>query len=258
MVHVVVGIGNTNCRVAAVGPSGIEGSPVVFPSASADRDAFIGALQGLRQRFPKAVCVVCSVVPRLTQAAAQACRSVFSAPPLEVRPEMVSWMGLRYEPVSALGADRLCVVLGARSRYGYPSITVDFGTAVTVNVLDAAGDFAGGCILPGIELSLRALKEGTAQLPSVEVPTVAPPLPARNTHDALRTGAYWCLRFGVEGIVRELRRVLGGNAMVLFTGGGAEVFGEIPVEGIITDPYLLFFGAAEYVAHALVARRPGI
>lgn len=125
----------------------------------------------------------------------------------------------------AVGIDRIAAAAAARvvKGPGRPAIIVDCGTAATVDVVSAAGEFLGGAILPGPALMTRALAEGTSRLPEVaalEHGTV-PPMPGRSTQEAIAAGIGWGMRGAIARLVEEARRGLGAGAEpeIILTGG---------------------------------------
>ncbi len=123
-----------------------------------------------------------------------------------------------------VGIDRLLGVLAASRRIepGEPAVTVDVGTAVTVNLLTSAGAFGGGCILPGPWLMARALHEFTAKLPLVEpVPGLPAGTVGRDTQAAIRSGIQAAVYGAVERIVNNLADQVGHRLPVFVTGGGS-------------------------------------
>ncbi len=139
-----------------------------------------------------------------------------------------------------------------------PMILVDSGTATTVDWVNAAGEFAGGAILPGLSLSSRALHDHTAQLPLIAAEDLGQSRPAtigKNTVEALRSGLYW----GHVGAVRELIRCLsaknsGSGQFVLVTGGAGQILAkELKLSGFHRD--LTLQGLAITARH-LFANRP--
>jgi type III pantothenate kinase len=143
-----------------------------------------------------------------------------------------------------VGLDRLLNAVAANSVRdpGAAAIVIDAGSAITVDLVDAAGVFRGGAILPGLRLMAHALHDHTAALPLIEQ-FAATPLPAKNTEDALRAGIVQAAAGGIDSIVRRLRAV-GGNRCELFLAGGdalllaphlsgsARVWPEMTLEGI--------------------------
>lgn len=124
------------------------------------------------------------------------------------------------EAPERVGTDRLLGALAAYARAGGACITVDVGTAVTVNAVRADGVFLGGAILPGPDLMARALADGTAQLPPVDLPADAPPV-GRSTEQAIAAGVLVGAAGAVAALVAGARRSVGPDAPVLVTGGGA-------------------------------------
>jgi type III pantothenate kinase len=121
-----------------------------------------------------------------------------------------------------VGADRLVNAVAAYDRVGDTCIVVDFGTAITYDVVSAAGEYLGGIITPGAEISIDALYERAAKLPKVEL--VEPrALIGKSTVEAIRSGIAYGYAGQVEGIVRRLRAELGADAKVILTGGLAGV-----------------------------------
>ena len=117
-----------------------------------------------------------------------------------------------------VGADRIVNTLAVHHRYGGPSIVVDFGTSTNLDVVSAKGEFLGGALAPGIQISLDALAARAAQLRKVEL--VRPPSPiGRNTVEALQSGALYGFAGQVDGLVRRIVADLGEVKAVVATGG---------------------------------------
>jgi len=155
-----------------------------------------------------------------------------------------------------VGIDRLAgaAAAGAIKRAGRPAIVVDCGTAATVNVVSAAGEFLGGAILPGPALMARALAEGTSRLPEVAALDHAPPppMPGRSTQDAIAAGIGWGIRGAIARVVAEARAAVGGDADVILTGGWrAAVRDALP--GAVEVPELVLAGIA-LAAERAIAR----
>jgi type III pantothenate kinase len=129
--------------------------------------------------------------------------------------------------VRSLGADRLVAAVAAKEKYGAPVIVLDFGTATTFNVVNRAGEFVGGAIAPGLELSADALHQSTAQLPRVNL-AVPPAAIARNTVHAMQSGILLGYAGMVEEMVGRMRGELGEpSAPVIATGGLAPVLAPL-------------------------------
>ncbi len=148
----------------------------------------------------------------------------------------VEWAGrdlphaieIEYDVPQQLGADRALSALAAHHRVRGPVIIADVGTALTVDLVNRRGAFAGGTIAPGPALMARALHQSTQLLPEV-TDLAPPPVPPRNTRDAIRGGIYWGTLGLVREIVARLRAHAGADVPLLVTGGGGEFLSrELP------------------------------
>src|ERR671933_1384351 len=132
---------------------------------------------------------------------------------------------IRYEDPREVGPDRIANAVAARERYGAPSIVVDFGTSTNFDVVSADGEYVGGVLAPGVEISMNALFERAARLTKVdfvEPPTVI----GRTTTTALQSGLVYGFAGQVDGIVERIRAELGAEAApVVATGGLPELIG---------------------------------
>jgi type III pantothenate kinase len=162
--------------------------------------------------------IVSSTVPQLEpQWTAMAARYL-GHEMLTVGPGTKTGMAIRYDNPREIGADRLVNAVALRARYGGPAVCVDFGTATTFDVLSRDGDYAGGALMTGIEISLEALSERGARLPRVDL---APPrsVIGKNTIDAIRSGVVFGYAGAIDAILRRLYGELGERAPAIATGG---------------------------------------
>src|SRR4051812_37085407 len=141
-----------------------------------------------------------------------------------------------------VGPDRIANAVAARERYGAPAIVVDFGTSTNFDVVSAAGEYAGGVLAPGIEISMDALFARAARL--TKVPFVAPETAiGKTTESALRSGLVYGFAGQVDGIVRRIRAELGDEAAaVVATGGLAELIAPHAETISQLDPFLTLEG----------------
>jgi type III pantothenate kinase len=137
---------------------------------------------------------------------------------LLVGPQIRTGMPIRIDNPREVGADRLVNAVAAYHRYHATCVVVDFGTAITYDAVSGAGEYLGGIITPGAEISIEALTDRAAKLPKVEL---AEPrsLIGKSTVDAIRSGIVFGFAGQVEGIVRRLRAELGEDTTVVATGG---------------------------------------
>lgn len=164
--------------------------------------------------------VLCSVVPALTLAWANALERRTGRPPLEVSAATAGSLSIRYHDVSAVGADRIANAMAARAIYGTPAIVVDLGTATTFDCISKSGAYLGGAIAPGIGTSAEELFRKAARLPRVELRRPARAL-GRTTEESLQAGVLWGAAGQVDALVRRLALEMQGTPHVIATGGWA-------------------------------------
>jgi type III pantothenate kinase len=131
---------------------------------------------------------------------------------------------VRMERPEAVGIDRLLDAVAANQRRptGQPALVADCGSAITIDLLSANGDFLGGAIAPGLGMSARGLHQFTHALPLVSV-TAVPPALGTSTTDALRSGLFWGSIGAVQELVHRLAKTLDRKPIVYLTGGDAEL-----------------------------------
>jgi len=192
-------------------------------AATADELAFVLSallrLRDLRLADLDAAMVSC-VVPTLAEEYDRARQRYLGGKGALVGPSMRTGMPIRIDNPRELGADRLVNAVAAYDRVGGPCIAVDFGTALNYDVVSAEGEYLGGVISPGIEISLEALSQRAAALPKVRL---APPRTAigKGTLEAMQSGLVFGYAGQVDGMVARLREELGCEAPAIATGGFA-------------------------------------
>jgi type III pantothenate kinase len=165
--------------------------------------------------------VMSSTVPQLAPEWAQTARRYLNHEMLVVEPGVKTGMPIRIDNPREVGADRLVNAVAAYARFGGACIVVDFGTANTFDVVSADGEYLGGIIALGIEISLEALTERAARLPKVDLREPRG-LIGKSTVDAIRSGVVYGVAAQVDGIVRRVRDELGEEVDAIATGGLAE------------------------------------
>jgi type III pantothenate kinase len=165
--------------------------------------------------------IVSSTVPQLAPEWATMATRYLGHEMTVVGPGLKTGMAIRLDNPRELGPDRLVNAVAAYDRLGGPCIVVDFGTANTFDVVSADGEYLGGIIALGVEISLEALTERAARLPKVDL---AEPrgLIGKSTIDAIRSGVIYGVAAQVDGVVRRLRAELGEEAETVATGGLAD------------------------------------
>jgi type III pantothenate kinase len=162
--------------------------------------------------------IVSSTVPQLGAEWRQVGERYLGDTTLVVGPGIRSGMPIRYENPREIGADRLVNAVAAYDKVGAACVVVDFGTAITFDPVSAEGEYLGGVIAPGVEISMEALTERAAALPKIDL---VPPrsVIGKTTVDAIRSGVVYGYAGLVDGILRRLRDELGAEAATIATGG---------------------------------------
>lgn len=162
--------------------------------------------------------IVSSTVPKVVPEYVEMTERYLGEQCLVVGPGLKTGMPIRVENPRELGADRLVNAVAAYDRLGGPCVVVDFGTAITFDAISAEGEYLGGIIAPGVEISLGALTERAAKLPQVEL-TEPERLIGRTTLEAIQSGVIYGFAAQIDGIVERLREELSDELQVIATGG---------------------------------------
>jgi type III pantothenate kinase len=167
--------------------------------------------------------VLCSVVPRATPLVRKTVRAVWKLETLELNPQTICGVGINYPKPQSIGPDRLANAVAAKFRFGAPVVVVDFGTAVTFDVVDAKGNYVGGIIAPGLAAMTDYLHEKTALLPKIKIREIRSAI-GKSTEHAMLVGAVQGYRGLIRELIGELKRELRvKNLPVVATGGYAKL-----------------------------------
>jgi len=186
--------------------------------------------------------VLCSVVPSATPRVRNSVRQLWKLHVLELTPKTLRGIGIDYPKPKTIGPDRLANVVAVNHHYGAPAVVVDFGTAVTFDVVNRAGNYVGGIIAPGLAAMTDYLHEKTALLPRIKIREIRTSI-GRSTEQAMVIGAV----HGYRGLIRELlvglKRELKTNRLpVVATGGCAKLIAAQMPEVIAIEPLLTLEG----------------
>jgi type III pantothenate kinase len=224
-----IDVGNTNTKLAIFDGSLLKAQwrSATDTTRTADEYAVwltqLMELNGLKRAEIDAA-IIASVVPETTFNLVTLCRRYFNTQPLMVGDPGVQ-LGIKavIDHPEEVGADRLVNAVAAQERYRGPLIIVDFGTATTFDLVDGDGNYAGGVIAPGINLSLKALYMAAAKLPRVDIRRPQRVI-ATNTIQAMQSGIFWGYIGMIEGIVARMRAEAEAELPVIATGGLAPLF----------------------------------
>lgn len=193
--------------------------------------------------------IIASVVPQIMLALNKLCSNYFKVKPLVVGENIKYPVKIKIDNPNEIGADRVVNAVAAQKLYKKAAIIIDFGTATTFDVIDEKGDYRGGVISPGINLSLSALQQAAAMLPRVWIkkPTKAI---ATNTKEAMQNGIYWGYIGLIEGITSRIKAEMKTKPVVIATGGLAPMFSESTKTIEKIEPDLTILGLYEiFAAH---------
>ena len=235
MTQLLIDIGNGRVKLGlAQGDTIVDRRELATPEATPER--IRTALTGWA--YDRSV--LCSVVP----AAVPAFREVLGSGLIELRHDTPLGIGIRYPKPETIGPDRLANAVALAHLHGAPGIVIDFGTAVTFDILSADRHYIGGVIAPGLRLMTDYLHERTALLPRVEL-SEPPHAIGTSTWEAILSGAAIGYRGMIHGILQALRRELpAGPIHIVATGGDAAwiVGGLTEGASIAVDPDLTLHG----------------
>jgi type III pantothenate kinase len=183
----------------------------------AERISGLLPLSGVEPRAVEAI-VVSSVVPPLGSEYEAMASRYFDAPCLAVGPGVKTGMAIRIDNPYEVGADRLVNAVAAYERIGGACVVVDFGTGINFDAVSADGEYLGGAIAPGVEISLSALAERGARIPRIDL---AEPESAigKSTRAAIQSGVIFGFAGLIDGVARRIERELGGEPTLIATGG---------------------------------------
>lgn len=188
--------------------------------------------------------IISSVVPDATQALEAMCAKTLNLVPLIVDNETATGIAIKMDNPAEVGADRIVNAAAAYAEYGGPAVIVDFGTATTFDVISTQGEYLGGAISPGIEVSLDALFSRAARLSEIEV-TMPERAVGKSTDEALRSGIVFGFAGQVDSLVTRITTELGqerNGLKVIATGGLAEVVLAACRTITVHDPLLTLKG----------------
>lgn len=238
-----IDVGNTNTVLGLFAGDELTRSWRIKTDSRSTADEMALTFSGLlRGQPPLSGIALCSTVPAVLREMRQMLTDYhIDVPTVIVEPGTRTGVPILTDNPKEVGADRIVNTIAAHQIYGGPSIVVDFGTSTNLDVVSAQGEFLGGALAPGIEISLDALASRAAQLRKVEL--VRPrSVIGKNTVEALQSGALYGFAGQVDGLVRRIEEEIGPVTAVIATGGLAPIV--VPESETIThhDPDLTLIG----------------
>lgn len=169
--------------------------------------------------------IVCSVVPKSTKILGEDLRGLLSKKPIIIGKDIVVPIKNLYRKPKQVGQDRLVNAYAAVNLYGAPLMVVDFGTAITFDVISKNKEYLGGMILPGLEISLDALFERTALLPKIKLERPRQFI-GRDTKNSMLSGIVYGFASLVDTLTKRIKNKIGKHALVISTGGNIQLIGK--------------------------------
>ena len=226
-----IDVGNTNIVFAVLDGDRVVGSWRASTDARRTADEYavwLTQLMSLKGLSPADIdgSILASVVPQVVFNIKTLCRTYFKSEPMTVgEPGVELGVKVLMDRPSEVGADRLVNAVAAVDRFKPPMIVIDFGTATTFDIVDGDGNYAGGVIAPGINLSLEALYMAAAKLPRVAVQRPDRVI-GKGTVQGMQSGVFFGYIGLIEGLVTRIRQEFGGAMLVVATGGLAPLFAD--------------------------------
>lgn len=163
-------------------------------------------------------CIISSVVPSVCNAVSNAVALLCDIVPLELGPGVKTGLNIKIDNPAQLGADLVAGAVGAINEYTLPCVVIDMGTASTISVIDKNGSYLGGIISAGVRLTMKALTENTAALPSVDI-SAPHSVIGSNTIDCMKSGLIYGTAAMLDGLLDRITEELGEKPTVVATGG---------------------------------------
>lgn len=185
--------------------------------------------------------IISSVVPPLNAPLSSAVKKITGRKPLLVGSGMKTGLNIKMDNPKTVGGDRIVAAVAAISMYEGPIIIIDMGTATTMEVVDRAGDYIGGVILPGVKVALNSLVTNTAQLPRINL-DVPKRVIGKNTIECMRNGIMYGNAAILDGLIDRMEEEIGDKATLVATGGMARFITPLCRHEIEYVPDLLLRG----------------
>ena len=243
-----IDVGNSNIVISSV-----EGEKIIFEGrirtdATKTSDEYsmdIKSLLDINGIDFRAIegCIIASVVPQVLNSIQTAVKKLTGKQSLVVGPGLKTGLNIKIENPSQTGADLVVGCVAALREHKPPMIVVDMGTATTMVVLDETGALIGGCICPGVKISMEALTGKTALLPGLQLDQPKRAI-GRNTIDCMRSGIMMGNACMLDGMIERMEAELGQKTTVIATGGIAKFITPLCKTPMIYDKDLIIKGLA--------------
>ena len=220
-----IDIGNTNIVLG-----GIEDDKIAFEARLATErvktsDQYGAEIKGMLELFGVKTsdvhdCIISSVVPPVFNSVNTGLVKILGKRPMVVGPGVKTGLNIQMDTPSQVGSDRIVIAVAALAEYEPPLTLLDLGTATTIEVVGKDNTYLGGCIIPGVRISIEALTSRTAQLPGIQLDRPKKVI-GKNTVDCMRSGIMYGTAAMLDGMLDRVEEELGCPTTVVATGGMA-------------------------------------
>lgn len=241
-----VDIGNTNIVLGCISEDKILFEARIATDLIKTSDQYCVELNSMLQLYgiaPEKIdgSIISSVVPPVLNSFKTAIRKLTGSTCLVVGPGVKTGLNIRMDNPSEVGSDLIVAAVAAIAQHGTPLLLVDMGTATTITAVDQSGCFVGGCICPGVKISMEALTGRTAQLPGISLDAPQHAI-GKNTRDSMRSGIMLGAAAMLDGMLDRMEEELGTPVKVIATGGISRFVIPLCRRKLIYDKSLMLKG----------------
>ena len=221
-----IDIGNTNIVIGGIKDNQIVFEARIATDRSKTSDQYAVDIKDILSLFDVKAediqdCIISSVVPPVFNSVRTGILKVTGKSPMVVGPGLKTGLKIHMDNPAQVGSDRIVIAVAALAEYKPPLILMDLGTATTLEVVGEDNSYLGGCIIPGVRISLDALTSRTAQLPGIRLERPKRVI-GKNTVDCMRSGIMYGTAAMMDGMLDRIEEELGTSATVVATGGIAQ------------------------------------
>ena len=241
-----IDIGNTNLVIGCIHDDKILFKARIATDRSRTSDQYGVEIKNMLEAYGVSRdqiedCIISSVVPPVFNSVKTGVIKVLGKQPMVVGPGLKTGLNIHVDVPSQVGSDRIVIAVAALSEYKAPLILMDLGTATTIEVVEPENRYIGGCIFPGVRISLDALTSRAAQLPGISLDKPKCVI-GKNTVDCMRSGMMYGTAAMLDGLIERMEEELGHKSTIIATGGMAQFITPLCKREIILDKDLLLKG----------------
>ena len=241
-----IDIGNTNIVIGGIKDDQIVFEARIATDRSKTSDQYAVDIKDILSLFDVKAediqdCIISSVVPPVFNSVRTGILKVTGTSPMVVGPGLKTGLKIHMDNPAQVGSDRIVIAVAALAEYKPPLILMDLGTATTLEVVGEDNSYLGGCIIPGVRISLDALTSRTAQLPGIRLEQPKRVI-GKNTVDCMRSGIMYGTAAMIDGMLDRIEGELGTSTTVVATGGIAQFIIPLCHRGIKLEKDLMLKG----------------